>query len=67
MRTYRDKKFIGSVFVQSSYAMGYESFQNISKYQQAIKEREKESFNNEKDRLDIVIVVNMIRVLMPRK
>lgn len=32
-------------------------FQNISK---RLKDREKESFNNEKDRLDIVIVVNMM-------
>jgi type I restriction enzyme, R subunit len=32
-------------------------FKNIS---QRLKEREKENFNNEKDRLDIVIVVNMM-------
>jgi len=32
-------------------------FQNISK---RLKDREKENFNNEKDRLDIVIVVNMM-------
>jgi type I restriction enzyme R subunit len=32
-------------------------FQSISK---RLKDREKESFNNEKDRLDIVIVVNMM-------
>jgi type I restriction enzyme R subunit len=38
-----------------------ESFQNISKVsKKRLKEREKESFNNEKDRLDIVIVNMML-------
>jgi type I restriction enzyme R subunit len=39
---------------------GDESFQNISVSAGKLKRWEKESFNNEKDRLDIVIVVNMI-------
>jgi type I restriction enzyme R subunit len=39
------------------YILFQKYFQSISK---RLKDREKESFNNEKDRLDIVIVVNMM-------
>ena len=50
-------KMYGQNFCTTDSQQFEKYFQNISK---RLKDREKESFNDEKDRLDIVIVVNMM-------
>jgi type I restriction enzyme R subunit len=50
-------KMYGTSFSTKDSQQFENYFKNIS---QRLKEREKENFNNEKDRLDIVIVVNMM-------